>query len=227
MEGACEGRIQNSVRAMESFNKQRKLLFDSLRRRGIREQVIAAMSRVKRENFLPAQWHSYAYADEPLPIGCGQTISAPHMVAMMCQLLDVKPGLTVLEIGTGSGYHAAVLAELVAGGTVYSIERYEHLAEEARTRLPPNVVVITGDGSLGYPEKAPYDRILVTCSAPDVPPPLLAQLQVGGRIVIPIGKRSQELFLVCKNTEIRKEAHGAVAFVLLSGAQGFTERDVR
>ncbi|MDD1721732.1 MAG: protein-L-isoaspartate(D-aspartate) O-methyltransferase [Euryarchaeota archaeon] len=212
---------------MESFNNQRKLLFDSLRRRGIGEQVIAAMSRVKRENFLPAEWYSYAYADEPLPIGYGQTISAPHMVAMMCQLLDVKHGLTVLEIGTGSGYHAAVLAELVDGGTVYSIERYEHMAEEARARLPSNVVVITGDGSLGYPKEAPYDRILVTCSAPDVPPPLLAQLQVGGRIVIPIGKGYQELFLVCKNTEIRKEAHGAVAFVLLIGAQGFHERDVR
>ncbi|MDD1720947.1 MAG: protein-L-isoaspartate O-methyltransferase, partial [Euryarchaeota archaeon] len=103
---------------------------------------------------------------------------------------------------------------------------YEHLAEEARARLPSNVVVITGDGSLGYPKEAPYDRILVTCSAPDVPPSLLAQLQVGGRMVIPIGKRSQELFLVCKNTEIRKEAHGAVAFVLLIGAQGFHERDV-
>ncbi|MGZ4918829.1 MAG: protein-L-isoaspartate(D-aspartate) O-methyltransferase [Halobacteriota archaeon] len=209
------------------LDKQRKLLFERLRQKGIDGRVIAAMSRVKREAFLPAEWRSYAYADEPLPIGCGQTISAPHMVAMMCQLLDVKPDMTVLEVGTGSGYHAAVLAELVTRGTVYSIERHEHLAEEARNRLPSNVVVITGDGSLGHEEKAPYDRILVTCSAPDVPPPLLTQLRVGGKMVIPIGKRSQELFLVCKNTEIHKEAHGHVAFVLLVGAQGFHEDDAR
>src|SRR5512139_1201748 len=126
------------------LDKQRALLFAGLRRRGTDERVLAAMSRVEREAFLPAAWRSYAYVDEPLPIDCGQTISAPHMVAMMCQLLDVKPGFTVLEIGTGSGYHAAVLAELVTHGTVYSVERHEHLAEEARTRLPSNVVVITG-----------------------------------------------------------------------------------
>lgn len=215
------------MRPTASLGEQRRLLLERLKRRGIDERVIAAMSRVKREAFLPPEWRSYAYVDEPLPIGCGQTISAPHMVAMMCQLLDVKPGLTVLEVGTGSGYHAAVLAELVAHGTVYSIERHKHLAEEARTRLPSNVVVVTGDGSLGHQEKAPYDRILVTCSAPDVPPPLLAQLQVGGKMVLPIGKWSQQLFLVCKNTEIRKEAHGPVAFVLLVGAQGFHEGDAR
>ncbi len=209
------------------LDKQRRLLFERLKRRGTGERVIAAMSRVKRENFLPAAWRSYAYVDEPLPIACGQTISAPHMVAMMCQLLDVKPGFTVLEIGTGSGYHAAVLAELVADGAVYSVERHEHLAEEAQARLPSNVTVITGDGSLGYPERAPYDRILVTCSAPDVPAPLLSQLQTPGKMVIPIGKWSQELFLVCKNAEIRRKAHGHVAFVLLVGTHGFHEDDAR
>ncbi len=185
------------------------------------------MSRVKREAFLPTEWYDYAYADEPLPIGYGQTISAPHMVAMMCQLLDVKPDSTVLEIGTGSGYHVAVLAELVTQGVVYSVERQEHLAEQARARLPSNVVVLTGDGSLGYAEKAPYDRILVTCSAPDVPQSLLAQLTVGGKMVIPLGREVQELFLVCKNTEIHKQPHGRVAFVLLIGEEGFHERDLR
>ncbi len=146
---------------------------------------------------------------------------------MMCQLLDVKPDFTVLEVGTGSGYHAAVLAELVTRGTVYSVERNTHLAEEARSRLPANVVVTVGDGSLGYQERAPYDGILVTCSAPDIPPSLLAQLKGGGKMVIPIGKQSQELFLVSKNAEIRKEARGPVAFVLLVGAQGFREQDAR
>ncbi len=215
------------MRRVTQLGGARKLLFERLRRKGIDERVVGAMSAVKREDFLPAQWYDHAYADEPLPIGYGQTISAPHMVAMMCQLLDLWPGLNVLEVGTGSGYHAAVIAELVAGGTVYTIERHEHLAEEARTRLPSNVVVIVGDGSLGYPKKAPYDRILVTCSAPDVPPPLLAQLQAGGKMVIPIGKRSQQLFLVCKNTEIQREPHGPVAFVLLVGAHGFHESEAR
>ncbi|MGZ4911585.1 MAG: protein-L-isoaspartate(D-aspartate) O-methyltransferase [Halobacteriota archaeon] len=215
------------MRRVMPLGRQRRLLFEHLRQRGIDERVVDAMRWVKREDFLPAQWYSHAYADEPLPIGYGQTISAPHMVAMMCQLLDLGPGLNVLEVGTGSGYHAAVIAELVAGGTVYTIERYEHFAEEARTRLPPNVVVLVGDGSLGYQEKAPYDRILVTCSAPDVPPPLLEQLQAGGKMVIPIGKRSQQLFLVCKNTEIQKEPHGPVAFVLLVGAHGFHEPEAR
>ncbi len=144
---------------------------------------------------------------------------------MMCQLLDVKPHFTVLEVGTGSGYHAAVLAELVNQGKVYTIERQTRLAEQARARLPFNVVVLTGDGSLGYQEKAPYDRILVTCSAPDVPQPLLGQLKAGGKMVIPIGKEFQELFLVCKNAAIHRQAHGHVAFVLLVGAHGFSERD--
>ncbi len=212
---------------MASLEDQRTRLFERLRRRGIDERVIAAMSRVRREAFLPIDWQSHAYVDEPLPIGFGQTISAPHMVAIMCQLLDTKQNSTVLEVGTGSGYHAAVLAELVTQGIVYSVERYTRLAEDARKRLPSNVVVITGDGSLGYPERAPYDRILVTCSAPDLPPSLLEQLQIGGKMVIPIGKQSQQLYLVCKNTAIHKEPHGPVAFVLLVGAEGFHERDAR
>jgi len=181
------------------------------------------MGAVRREDFVPQNWRDYAYRDEPLPIDKEQTISAPHMVAIMCELLCVEPQSSVLEIGTGSGYHAAVLAELAGKGTVYTIERFEGLAEHASKLLPANVVVITGDGSLGLPEKAPFDRILVTCSAPEIPPPLLAQLKVGGRMVIPLGKGLQELYLVRKNGEIAKEARGSVAFVLLVGKHGFSE----
>jgi protein-L-isoaspartate(D-aspartate) O-methyltransferase len=116
-----------------------------------------------------------------------------------------------------------VLAELAREGIVYTIERFEGLAEQARKRFPANVVPSIGDGSLGLPEHAPYDRILVTCSAPEIPPPLLAQLKVGGRMVLPLGKEFQELYLVRKNGVITKEVRGAVAFVLLMGKYGFLD----
>jgi len=206
-----------------SLEPERISLLQSLKRRGISERVVSAMSAVKREDYVPHKWHDYAYHDEPLPIGNGQTISAPHMVAIMCELLRVEPSSKVLEVGTGSGYQAAVLAHLAENGIVYTIERFERLAQEARERVPANVVVNTGDGSLGFAEKAPFDRILVTCSAPEIPPPLLAQLTAGGRMVLPLGRGLQELYLVCKNHEITKEAHGAVAFVLLVGKYGFSE----
>jgi protein-L-isoaspartate(D-aspartate) O-methyltransferase len=141
----------------------------------------------------------------------------------MCDLLHVEPQSRVLEIGTGSGYHAAVLAELASEGTIYTVERFEGLATQARKLLPANVVPLIGDGSLGLPEHAPFDRILVTCSAPDIPSPLLAQLKVGGRMAIPLGKEFQELYLVRKNSVIVKEARGAVAFVLLKGKYGFPD----
>ena len=179
------------------------------------------MSSVRREDFVPQNIRDYAYRDEPLPIGKEQTISAPHMVAIMCDLLGVECQSHVLEIGTGSGYHAAVLAKLAAKGTIYTVERFASLAEQARKRLPANVVVVTGDGSLGLPAKAPFDRILVTCSAPDIPPPLLVQLKEGGRMVIPLGKGIQELYLVRKNLKVTKEPHGSVAFVLLTGKYGY------
>ena len=181
------------------------------------------MSAVRREDFVPQSLRDYAYRDQPLPIGKGQTISAPHMVAIMCELLRVEPQSRVLEIGTGSGYHAAVLGELAREGTVYTIERFEGLAEHARKLFPANVVPLVGDGSLGLQEHAPFDRILVTCSAPEIPSPLLAQLKMGGRMVLPLGKELQELYLVRKNSGIVKEAHGAVAFVLLTGKYGFQD----
>jgi protein-L-isoaspartate(D-aspartate) O-methyltransferase len=181
------------------------------------------MGAVRREDFVPQRLREYAYRDQPLPIGNEQTISAPHMVAIMCDILCVEPHSRVLEIGTGSGYQTAVLAKLAGEGIIYTIERFEELTEQARKRLPATVVSSIGDGSLGLPEHAPFDRILVTCSAPEIPPPLLDQLKVGGRMVLPLGKEFQELYLVRKNSVIEKEAHGAVAFVLLVGKYGFPD----
>lgn len=205
------------------LERERASLLKGLRYRGISERVVYAMGAVRREDFVPQSLRDSAYRDQPLPIGKGQTISAPHMVAIMCEILRVEPQSRVLEIGTGSGYHAAVLAQLAGEGTIYTIDRFEGLVENARKLLPANVVPLVGDGSLGLPEYAPFDRILVTCSAPEIPSPLLEQLKEGGRMVLPLGKGLQELFLVRKNNVIEKEAHGAVAFVLLVGKYGFPD----
>ena len=192
--------------------------------------VISAMSRVPREMFLPDLLQSRAYDDTPLPIGLGQTISAPHMVAIMCTILDLQPGMNVLEVGGGSGYHAAVMAELVRpGGWVYSVERIAELAEEARSNLAragvENVTVIHSDGSLGLPEHAPYDRISVAATAPSIPEPLKQQLKSGGRMVIPVGRDSQELYLVTRKNGFSVERKMGVIFVPLIGQEGFKERD--
>jgi len=176
------------------------------------------MKRVPRHKFVPIEFRSHAYADCPLPIGRNQTISAPHMVAMMCDLLDLQNGMKALEVGAGCGYHAAVMAELVG-------ERMKSLAEMARKNLKAtdykNVTVIDGDGTLGYPEHAPYDRISVACAAPDVPPPLLEQLKPNGKMVIPIGRYFQELYLIEKKNGIIKNGKGGVMFVPLIGKHGF------
>lgn len=192
--------------------------------------VISAMSRVPREMFLPDLIQSRAYDDTPLPIGRGQTISAPHMVAIMCTILDLQPGMNVLEVGGGSGYHAAVMAELVRpGGHVYAVERIAELAEAARLNLAragvENVTVIHSDGSLGLPEHAPYDRISVAATAPSIPEPLKQQLKSGGRMVIPVGRDSQELYLVTRKDGFSVERKMGVIFVPLIGEEGFNERD--
>jgi protein-L-isoaspartate(D-aspartate) O-methyltransferase len=196
--------------------------------RGIHDAgVLAAMRKVPREAFVPAHLVSRAYEDGPLPIGEGQTISQPYIVAAMTEALRLQPGDRVLEIGTGSGYAAAVLSVLAA--EVYTIERLERLAASARRRLHDlgyaNVHVRPGDGSLGWPEHAPYDAIVVTAGGPDVPPSLLQQLAVGGRLVMPIGPtpRSQRLVRVVRTTEERydREALEEVAFVPLIGAEGW------
>lgn len=207
------------------FKEQRDRLIEELRSLGISERVLDAMRRVPRHLFVPESEWKYAYADYPLPIGWGQTISAPHMVAIMCDLLDIRDGMKVLEIGAGSGYHAAVMAVLAGGGHVYAVEVIEGLAEFARQNLKKagitNVTVVTGDGSLGLPEYAPYDRINVACAAPDILDTLTAQLKRDGKLVIPVGRNFQELYLVTKIDGLKKEAKGGVVFVPLVGEKGF------
>jgi protein-L-isoaspartate(D-aspartate) O-methyltransferase len=202
-----------------------------LRGRGIAdERVLAAMDRVPRELFVPAARADDAYADGPLPIGCGQTISQPYMVALSTMLAQLPPGGRVLEVGTGSGYQAAVLAQLAA--QVVSIERHASLATSARAALAAagvtNVEVRVGDGSLGVPDRAPFDAIVVTAAAPAIPPALIEQLAPGGRLVIPTGDRAlQRMRVVTRGPgdTLRVEDHEACRYVPLVGAQGFEDAD--
>jgi len=210
----------------DEYKEERKRMVDLLRRRGISTEVLEAMNRVKRHLFVPPELRDQAYGDYPLPIGGGQTISAPHMVAMMCDYLKLERGDKVLEIGAGSGYHAAVIAELIGTeGRVYTVERLPLLVDFSTRNLRDagykNVVVVSGDGTLGLPEHAPFDKICVTCAAPSVPPPLLEQLKTKGRMVIPIGRYIQELYLVEKKNGIEKQSKCEVAFVPLIGRFGF------
>lgn len=207
------------------FENQKNRLIDELRRHGTSERVLDAMRRVPRHLFVPEREQKNAYADHPLPIGWGQTISAPHMVAIMCDLLDIQDGMKVLEIGAGSGYHAAVMAELAGNGHVYAVELIEDLALFARENIKKagisNVTVLVEDGSIGLPGFAPYDRISVACAAPDIPETLTEQLKPGGKLVIPVGKHIQELYLVTKINGLKKEVKGGVIFVPLVGKKGF------
>ena len=243
--------------------KAKRQLFESL----IRQRVLlshgvkAAFLRVQREAFLPEEIRNRAYSDTPLPIGYRQTISAPHMCIMMLEALELKPGLKVLEVGTGSGYHAALSAEMIAphtdplpsqlqsllppklvhtnsdlievdisSGHVYTIERIPELSLTAEKRLQEQgygttTTVVRGDGTLGYDNDAPYDRILVTGAPPTVPPSLIQQLDTGGIMVIPVGRLAIHQTLI----RIRKSATGhitredlcGVAFVPLIGKQGW------
>jgi len=208
------------------LNKEQ--LLGSLRG-NVKESVISAMSRVPRELFLPVALKSRAYDDTPLPIGLDQTISAPHMVAIMCDLLDLQPKMTVLEVGGGSGYHAAVMAEMVGpNGRVYSVERKPELVAAARRNLESagitNVTMIEADGSLGLAEHAPYDRISVAAAAPKVPEPLKQQLKVGGKMVLPVGRDYQDLYLVTRKNGFSIEEKMGVIFVPLIGKEGFKEQ---
>ncbi|MCW3137537.1 MAG: protein-L-isoaspartate O-methyltransferase [Methanophagales archaeon] len=210
----------------DEYKEERKRMVDRLRRQGVSTGVLEAMNRVKRHLFVPPELRDQAYGDYPLPIGGGQTISAPHMVAMMCEYLKLEKGDKVLEIGAGSGYHAAVIAELIGTeGRVYTVERLPLLVDFSTRNLRDagykNVVVVSGDGTLGLPEHAPFDKICVTCAAPSVPPPLLEQLKIGGKMVIPIGRYIQELYLVEKKNGIEKQSKCEVAFVPLIGRFGF------
>jgi protein-L-isoaspartate(D-aspartate) O-methyltransferase len=202
-------------------------IIDQLRARKIRdERVLQAMARVPRELFVPPEVRHRAYDDAALPIGCEQTISQPAMVAYICELLALRGDERVLDVGTGSGYQAAVLAELAR--EVHTIERFPELAEQARANLEvagygDRVVVHVGDGTLGDPEHAPFDAIAVAAAAPEPPPALYEQLSPGGRLVVPIGnRRDQDLVLVARGPsgpEIKRSV--PCRFVPLVGEQGF------
>ncbi len=205
-----------------SWLGQRKEMVErQIRRRGVKdERVLAAMEVVRRHVFVPADQQSRAYGDHPLPIGYNQTISQPYIVALMTELLQPEPDDTVLEIGTGSGYQAAVLAPLVAH--VYSIEIVEPLCEQARETLAAegcgNVTVLCGDGYDGWPEHAPFDGIVLTAAPKTVPRPLLDQLAEGGRLVVPEGKFSQDLVVYEKlNGETKRRKVIPVRFVPMTG----------
>jgi protein-L-isoaspartate(D-aspartate) O-methyltransferase len=190
------------------------------------DRVMMAMKQVPRHKFLPEHLRHCAYYNGPAPIGSGQTISQPYIVALMSDLLNTKPTDIILEIGTGSGYQAAILSTLVE--QVYSVEIIEDLATEARDRLNrlgySNVVVRIGDGYAGWPEHAPYDGIIVTAAAPNIPQPLIDQLRVGARLVIPVGfpHSYQELMVVEKmaDDEIKAQTILGVSFVPLTGDYG-------
>jgi protein-L-isoaspartate(D-aspartate) O-methyltransferase len=204
-----------------------------LRGRGIAdERVLAAMATVPREVFVPPDLRQDAYRDGALPIASGQTISQPYMVARMTELLEPRPGMGVLEIGTGSGYQAAVLARI--GCMVLSVERHAPLADAARIRLEQlglagSVSIVVADGSVGRPGEAPFEGIVVTAAAPAVPNALAAQLSDGGRLVIPIGpRRRQELVLVIRRGDgFERMDCGPCVFVPLVGESGFTEESAR
>jgi protein-L-isoaspartate(D-aspartate) O-methyltransferase len=207
---------------------RRRMVERQLVARGIVDPlVLAAMGKVPREKFVSARQAGLAYRDGPLPIAEGQTISQPYIVARMTAAVRLMPTDRVLEIGTGSGYAAAVLAEIVAD--VYTVERLPMLAERARQRLVElgyvNVHVLTGDGTLGWPEHAPYDAILATAGGPRAPQALLDQLAIGGRLVIPLGPDpyEQRLVRIVRATaeDYEREDLELVAFVPLIGAQGW------
>ncbi|MFO7992277.1 MAG: protein-L-isoaspartate O-methyltransferase [Thermoplasmata archaeon] len=216
---------------MMDMIEERKRLLDELEKYGYikSNEVKRAMLSIPRENFMPDHMEKYAYVDSPQPIGGGQTISAPHMVAMMVEKLDLEPGHKVLEVGGGMGYHAAVISRVVKEeGIVFSVELLEELARSAEKALEKtgiqNVEVIRGDGSSGYEEEAPYDRISVACAAPEIPPPLIRQLKVGGKLLLPVSSGFfQELIRVTRTAEdkIKKEKLGGVAFVPLKGEYGY------
>jgi len=219
-------RKQPSVDPEHLAAQRARMVERQLRERGIRdERVLAAMGKVPRENFVAPEFAREAYADGPLPIGAGQTVSQPYMVAAMVEALDVQLTDRVLEVGTGTGYEAAVLGELAA--EVWTVERHAELADKARAIMAElgyrNVHVICGDGSLGLPEQAPFDKILVAAGAPHAPPSLIAQLAEGGRLAVPVGNRVEQQLQVVRKIggEIMTTSHVLCCFVPLVGAEGW------
>ncbi|HRR26436.1 MAG TPA: protein-L-isoaspartate(D-aspartate) O-methyltransferase [Acidobacteriota bacterium] len=210
----------------ERFARARRIMVEQqLVRRGIKDRaVLEAFTKVPRHLFVPEHIREEAYRDGPLPIGHGQTISQPYMVAIMTELARIRPGDKVLEVGTGSGYQAAILAEL--GARVYSIERLPELADRAKETLESlgySVCIRVGDGSEGWPEEAPFDRILVTAGAPSLPDPLVAQLAMGGRLLVPVDDGFSQILCVAEKTPdgLMVEHHDRCAFVPLIGRYGW------
>ena len=210
--------------AQDPYAKKRQTMIDQhIKGRGIKDKkVLEAMGKIPREFFVDESKRSKAYADQPLPIGEGQTISQPYVVALMTEALRLQPSDRVLEIGTGSGYQAAVLAEIVK--EVYTIEIRRTLAEAATQRLKTlgykNIEVKFGDGYFGWEEHAPFDAIIITASVNHIPPPLIKQLKEGGRLILPLGNTLfyQTLTLVTKQMgELKMEQLGGVVFVPMTG----------
>lgn len=214
----------------------KKALIENLSKFGYikTEKVRKAMETVDREEFIPNELKPYAYLDRPLPLEEGQTISAPHMVAVICEKLELEEGMNVLEIGTGFGYNAAVISEAMnKKGHVYSVERIESLANTAlenlkKTGYEKTVDVLIGDGTLGYDKGAPYDRIYGTAGSPYIPESLKKQLKIGGRLIIPVGDRLgfQDLICIVKESgsEFREKSLGEVVFVPMIGKHGWSEK---
>jgi protein-L-isoaspartate(D-aspartate) O-methyltransferase len=207
--------------------RQRMVEFD-LKGRDITDPyVLKVMAELPRHQFVPASARSKAYADGPLPVGMGQTISQPYIVALMTQQLKLKPSCEVLEVGTGSGYQSAVLARLVE--RVYTIERFNQLSESAQAVLGRlgfnNIEFYIGDGSCGWPEKKEFDRIMVTAAVPKIPEPLFEQLVTGGLIIAPVGSGSVQRLILCEKKLVGCTEHAVcdVRFVKLVGEYGFQE----
>lgn len=217
---AC-GRAPAASDESELARARQRMVAEQIESRGVKAAlVLTAMRTVPRHEFVPAPVRHAAYGDHPLPIGHGQTISQPYIVAFMTEALGLQGGEKVLEVGTGSGYQAAVLAQ--GASAVYSIEIVAPLAEEARERMARlgyrNVFVRAGDGYKGWAEEAPFDAIIVTAAAPRIPEPLKQQLKDGGRLVIPVGDQSQELVVLTRRGDLFEERRVlAVTFVPMTG----------